>query len=72
MSLNKEGFKMDPKLAETMKRIKAEHPSPVVDVADETEVSKQIVTTPRQEKKKRIDPDAMAHDLYHRVRQTDP
>lgn len=69
MSLNKEGFKMDPKLAETMARIKAEHPASVVDVTDETEVSEQI---PSQRKKKRVDPDAMAHDLYHRVRQTDP
>ena len=65
MSLNKEGFKMDPKLAETMERIEAEHPpaptAPVVEVVPS-----------EKKKKKYIDPDAMAHDLYHRMRQTDP
>ena len=52
MSLNKEGFKMDPKLAETMARIKAEHPAPAVKSANEPHATEQVVVTPEQRKKK--------------------
>ena len=52
MPLNKEGFKMDPKLAETMARIKAEHPAPAVDAANDSHISEQVATTPVQKKKK--------------------
>ena len=62
---------MDPKLAETMERIKAEHPAHVVDAANDPNALEEKVAVSAP-KKKRIDPDAMAHDLYHRVRQTDP
>jgi len=69
MPTNKEGFKMDPRLAETMARIKAEHPAHAVDAVNDSIVSEHV--TPMERKKKYIDPDAMAHDLYHRMRQTD-
>lgn len=41
------------------------------DAANDSHVL-ETVTTSGQAKKKRIDPDAVAHDLYHRTRQTDP
>lgn len=63
---------MDPKLAETLKRIKAEHPAPVSDATNDPLATEQTTPTAIEKKKKYIDPDAMAHDLYHRMRQTDP
>ena len=63
---------MDPKLAETMARIEAEHPAHVVDAANDQIIPERVTPNPTEKKKKYIDPDAMAHDLYHRMRQTDP
>lgn len=42
MLTNKEGFQMDPKLAEVMTRIKAEHPAPAVDAANDSQVSEPV------------------------------
>ncbi|MBI2025317.1 hypothetical protein HYT04_00820 [Candidatus Kaiserbacteria bacterium] len=55
-----------------MDRIKAEHPAPAVDAANDSIIPERVISNPTEKKKKHIDPDAMAHDLYHRMRQTDP